>query len=236
MQIKASRRQTTAQTGLRPHEVLARHWALQRRLFTGGVLALAVSVVAWLFGVTLPVHLGLVGVGFVIGFLWQFIRVGRRATRWAFSWIEAHAGLSYLTAHELAQAEPEAAAPSAGFGEAVRARAAQVGRLETPALQPWALPLVVLALALATLPHLVLPAWRAPLAPLTTRLPFSAPQTELPQPNAGFTAAPKPKTGTPPAKSPKQGAKLQTVLKTMPVTLVRTVRLPAQLQRRRGSF
>ena len=209
MQIKASRRQTTAQTGRRPHEVLARHWALQRRLFTGGVLALVVSVVVWLFGVTLPVHLGLVGVGFIVGFFWRFTRVGRRAQRWAFSWIEVRAGLSYLTAYELAQTElePEVAeSPSAEFGEAVRARAAQVGRLETPALQPWALPLVVLALALAILPHALLPTWRAPLAPLTARLPLPAPQTELPQPNTGFTAAPEPETGTPPAKTPETGS------------------------------
>ena len=107
MQIRASRRQTSAQTGQRPHKVLARHWALQRRLLTGGVLALAASVSAWLFGASLPVHLGLTLVGFGIGFFWRFTWVGRRAERWAFAWIEARAGLSYLTAHELAQTDAQ---------------------------------------------------------------------------------------------------------------------------------
>ena len=205
MQIRASRRQTSAQTGLRPHKVLARRWALQRRLVTGSVLALAVSVLAWLFGVSLPIHLGFTLMGFGVGFFWRFTSVDRRAERWAFAWIEARAGLSYLTAYELAQAEADAeTVPAAGFGEAVRARAAQVGRLETPALQPWALPLIVLALALAALPHLVLPTWRAPLAPLTERLPLPAPQTDLPTPEDALATAPKPETGTTP-NAPEAG-------------------------------
>ena len=99
MQIRASQRRTSAPPK-RPHKVLARYWALQRRLVTGGVAALTLSVLAWLFGATLPLHLGLVAVGFTLGYFWRFTRVGRRAERWAFSWIEARAGLSYLTAHE----------------------------------------------------------------------------------------------------------------------------------------
>ena len=91
MQIRASQRRTSAQPS-RPHKVLARHWALQRRLVTGGVLALIVSVLAWLFGATLPFHLGLTLIGFALGFFWRFTHVGRRAERWAFSWIEAPCG------------------------------------------------------------------------------------------------------------------------------------------------
>ena len=207
MQIRASRRQTSAQTGRRPHKVLARHWALQRRLVVGSAVALVASVLAWLFGVSFPVHLGVVLAGFGAGFFWRFTAVGRRAERWAFSWIEERAGLSYLTAYELPQADAEVNSetdPVAGFGEAVRARAAQVGRLETPSLQPWALPLIVLALALAALPHLVLPTWRAPLAPLTGRLPFLTPQTDLPTPEDALAAAPKPRTGTTPS-APETG-------------------------------
>ena len=200
MQIRASQRRTSAQP-TRPHKVLARYWALQRRLVTGGVSALVVSVLAWLFGASLPVHLGLVGVGFALGFFWRFSHVGRRAERWAFSWIEARAGLSYLTAHELTD---DAAAD--GFSAAVQARAAQVGRLETPSLQPWALPLIVLALALAALPHLILPTLRAPLAPLTGQQPgdpaepsafeLPAPDTALPDAEPEAASSPE-QTATP---------------------------------------
>ncbi len=206
MQIRASQRQTSVPP--RPHKVLARRWALQRRLVTGGGLALVVSVLAWLFGATLPVHLGLVGIGFAAGYVWQFTQVGRRAERWAFSWIEARAGLSYLTAHELGDDANDDVGPDS-FGEAVRARAAQVGRLPTPALQPWALPLIVLALALAALPHLALPTLRAPLSPLTGLTPGTPAE---PAPSAFETPPPE----TPPspepgaASSPEQAATPET--------------------------
>lgn len=195
MQIRASQRQT-ATPAVRPHRVLARRWALQRRLITGSVAALVLSLLAWLFGASLPLHLGLIGTGFAGGFCWRFTRVKRRAERWAFSWIEARAGLSYLTAYELGETD------SSRFGEAVRTRAAQVGRLETPPLQPWALPLIVLALALAAVPHLVLPTLRAPLAPLTDQLPGTALQT----PETGAAPdAERPTPGTEPEASPETG-------------------------------
>ena len=201
MQIRASRRQVRGQ-GLRPHKVLAQHWARQRRLVTGGALALVTSVLAWLLGVPLAVHLGLVTIGFAAGFCWRFTRVGRRAEQWAFSWIEARAGLAYLTAHELAEAEDEAV--PGGFSAAVQARAAQVGRLETPSLQPWALPLIVLALALAALPHLVLPNLRAPLAPLTQRLPKALPDTSVFKPPTATTNTPNtPNPTADPGATPK---------------------------------
>ncbi len=204
MQIRASQRRAAARV-TRPHTVLAHRWALQRRLLTGGALALAVSVLAWLFGFSLPFHLGLVAVGFTFGFFWRFARVSRRAESWAFSWIEARAGLSYLTAHELSGAD---AADADGFAAAVRTRAAQVGRLETPSLQPWALPLIVLALALAAIPHLVLPTLRAPFAPLTERLPGALPEPsvfETPAPDAS-TPDPEPEVASPEqAATPETG-------------------------------
>ncbi len=212
MQIRASQRQVKAQA-TRPHTVLARRWALQRRFVTGGALALTVSVPGWLFGASLPLHLGLVTLGFALGFFWRFTQVGRRAERWAFSWIEARAGLSYLTAHELSadtqnDAEANSESGSSRFAEAVRARAAQVGRLETPALQPWALPLVVLALTFALLPHLVLPALRAPFAPPTGTLPGAAtpsvfqttpPDTTPPEPDPDVATPPPPEQAPNPA-------------------------------------
>ena len=214
MQIKASQRRVTTRV-TPPHTVLARRWALQRRLVTGGVAGLTVSVLAWLFGASLQLHLGLVAVGFALGFFWRFTLVSRRAESWAFSWIEARAGLSYLTAHELAAAEsgaesgaepaavPKPASPTSGFSEAVRARAARVGRLETPALQPWALPLIVLALALAIVPNIVLPTLRTPFAPLSEQAPGTGPEPSVFETPVPLTT-PDPETPAP--ASPEQAA------------------------------
>lgn len=169
MEIKASQRRGPARSPRPLHQKLARRRAWQQRLVCGGALALLTSLGAWLAGASLPLHLGLVALAFFAGLGWRFAATRRRAERWAFGWIEARSGLAYLSAFEL----PETATD--GLSSAVRARAAKTGSLDTPPLQPWALPLLVSALTLALAPHLALPALRAPLAPLETTQPGTPP-------------------------------------------------------------
>ncbi len=208
MQLEASKRHASARPARPLHKRLARRRAAQERLFAGGVAALAGSALAWLFGLTLPLHLALLGLGFVGGFFWRFAGVGRRAERWAFGWIEPQAGLSYQTALELPASDTSAL--EAALGEAVRERAARAERLGTPPLEPWALPPLVLALALAAVPHFVLPTLRAPLEPLlppilTTAnpdiVPPAKPEAGAPEPEA----AAAPETGTPETAEPEPG-------------------------------
>ena len=122
MQLEASKRHASARPARPLHKRLARRRAAQARLFAGGVAALAGSAVGWLFGLTLPLHLTLLGLGFAGGFFWRFAGVGHRAERWAFAWIEPQAGLSYQTALELP------ASDTSPLGEAVLARAARAER------------------------------------------------------------------------------------------------------------
>lgn len=201
MEIKPSQRRSFARSARPLHQTLARRYSWQQRLIYGGALALACSLVAWLAGLSLPLHLGLVGLGWVAGLFWRFRATGRRARQWAFSWIESRSGLSYLTAFELPETDPY------GFGEAVRARAAKTGTLDTPPLQPWFLPLVVMALTLALLPQLALPALRAPFAPpartdLETPTPTPtetalSPEDATTQDAATTETPTAPETGTP---------------------------------------
>lgn len=202
MQLGASQRHAPARTVRPLHQRLARRRAAQERLFAGGVVALTASATAWLFGLTLPLHLGLLAVGFAVGFFWRFAGVGRRAERWAFAWIEPRAGLSYLTAHELPASDTSA------LGEAVRVRAARAERLGPPPLEPWALPPLVLALALAFVPHFVLPTLRAPLEPLLPRSLTAPPDPNAPADAALEAEAPQTQTagnetGTPETAEPE---------------------------------
>ncbi len=175
MEIRASQRREPSRPPPPLHRKLARRRAWQQRLVYGGGSALAASLAAWLAGATLPLHLGAVALAFALGLGWRFRQTDRRAERWAFSWIEARSGLAYLSAHEL----PDTATD--GLAGAVRARAAQAGTLDTPPLQPWALPLLVLALVFALAPHLALPALRAPFGSGTSQpntLPGNPPTSE----------------------------------------------------------
>lgn len=204
MQLEASKRHASGRPARPLHKRLARRRAAQERLFAGGVAALAGSALAWPFGLTLPLHLTLLGLGFAGGFFWRFAGVGRRAERWAFGWIEPQAGLSYETALELP------ASDTSPLGEAVRARAARAERLGSPPLEPWALPPLVLALALAAVPHLVLPTLRAPLESLLPPILTTAPDSSAPpaEPEAGAAepeAAAEPETGTPETAEPEPG-------------------------------
>ena len=171
MEIRASQRRGPSRRPRALHQRLAQRRAWQQRLVYGGVLALAASVVAWLAGASLLLHLGSVALAFILGLGWRFGATKRRAERWAFSWIEARSGLAYLSAHEL----PDTATD--GLAGAVRAQAAKTSSLDTPPLQPWALPLLVLALVFALAPHLALPALRAPFASETglTNTPNASP-------------------------------------------------------------
>jgi hypothetical protein len=115
-------------------------------------------------------------VGFTAGLL--IPRPGSDA--WALAWIEAHTGLSYRTALELATPD------GYGFAPAVKARARQaLRRLPAPTLQPWWLPMLVLAVSLLFLPLLGLGDWRssAPASPSPSGpgTPAGAPP---PQPDA----------------------------------------------------
>ena len=171
MEIKASQRRGPARAHPPLHQKLARRRAWQQRLVYGGVLALLTSLIAWVAGASLALHLGLVVLAFALGLGWRFGETNRRAERWAFSWIEDRSGLAYLSAFEL----PETAKDS--LADAVRGRAAKTERLDTPPLQPWALPLLVLALVLALAPHLALPALRAPFASSGPAQPDILPDT-----------------------------------------------------------
>ena len=175
MEIKASQRRGPVRSPRPLHQKLARRRAWQQRLVYGGLLALLASLVAWLVGASLALHLGLVALAFALGLGWRFGETNRRAERWAFSWIEDRSGLAYLSAHEL----PDTATD--GLAGAVRVQAAKASTLDTPPLQPWALPLLVLALVLALAPHLALPALRAPFASSGTAQPDTLPDT-LPTP------------------------------------------------------
>jgi len=180
---------------------LARRRAWQQRLVYGGVLALACSLLAWVVGVSLPLHLGLVALGFLIGAGWRFKHTGRQAEAWSFGWIEARAGLAYLTAFELPEGDAH------GLAGAVQTRAAKAASLDTPPLQPWALPLLVLAFALALVPHLALPALRAPLSPpaqtaltpaaLTPAETVPGLEQDATARDAATTGTATPETGTP---------------------------------------
>ncbi len=203
MEIKASQRRTLTRSARPLHRTLARRYSWQQRLLYGGMLALALSVAAWILGLSLPLHLALIGLGLIAGSFWRSGTTKRRALRWAFSWIESRAGLGYLTAFELPEGDPH------GLGEAVRARAAKASTLDTPPLQPWFLPLVVIALTLAVVPHLTLPALRAPFAPPTQadpQLPTNPDETVFGPEDAATTedATPAETTPTPEAGTPAE--------------------------------
>jgi hypothetical protein len=204
--LKASQRRAPARPRRPLHLTLAQRQAWQQRLIHSGGAALTLSVVAWLLGLSLPLHLGLTGLGLLLGLGWRFRETGRRAERWAFGWIEARSGLAYLTAHELARTPNPQRADPYGFGEAVRARAARASSLEAPPLQPWFLPLVVLALALALLPHLALPALQAPFAsPSGSPLEAPAPAPAESAFNVGDEASAEEKSAESTASTPETG-------------------------------
>lgn len=147
--IRRSRRRTPTPT---PDEALnvhvgmarARHW--QRRLWLASACACAGSLLLWLAGTGLFVHLAGLVAAFGIGLALPV----RSSLDWALGWVSRH-GLSYPTALELSQAGN--ADDPYGFYAAVAKRAsAQAARLEPPRLQPWWLPLLVTALVLALLP------------------------------------------------------------------------------------
>lgn len=207
MEIRASQRRGVVRAPHPLHQKLARRYGWQQRLVWGGVLALLCSVAAWLLGLSLPLHLGLVGLGLLLGLFWRFGHTSRRARAWAFGWIEGRSGLAYLTAFELPEINELPETDAHGLAEAVRARAAKAATLDMPPLQPWFLPLVVLALMLALVPHLALPVLRAPFAPLSetgTRTPEAVPPEVVPGLEDDATAQDATTTDT--AATPETGS------------------------------
>ena len=150
------------------HRRLARRHYWRLRLLFCSAGALALSLVLWLVGVPLPLHLGGVALGFALGFLAPL----NSQEPWALSWIEGETGTSYRTALEHAGTND-----AYGFHSAVAARASSLaGRLEPPAEQPWWLPVLVLALGLVVLPAVGLPGLSLPGrgSALTTETPADA--------------------------------------------------------------
>ena len=149
--IKRSRRRSpppNLERALDVHLGMARARQWQRRLWRGSACACAVSLLLWLVGVGLAVHLAALVVAFGIGLALPV----RSSFEWALAWVSGH-GLSYPTALELTQGETTPGNDPYGFHAAVAQRAgAQAVRLEPPQPQPWWLPLLVTALLLAVLP------------------------------------------------------------------------------------
>ncbi|MBS3967649.1 MAG: hypothetical protein KGZ60_10390 [Truepera sp.] len=150
MPIEASRRQRRSADALSDAVVFATHHRLARRhqwqqrlLFASGG-ALLGSLLGWALDLApLMQVLSLMG-GFAVGLIVP--RPGSEA--WAIDWIEAQVGFSYRTALELSH-------DAYGLAPAVKARARQeLRRLTPPKLQPWWLPMLVLAVGLLLLPFL----------------------------------------------------------------------------------
>ncbi|UCH24577.1 MAG: hypothetical protein JSV66_11545 [Trueperaceae bacterium] len=149
------------------HKQLARRRIWHRRLSISSVLALLGSVVAWLSGSTLPVHAGIVFVGFVLGLFTPLASY----SKWALEWIAKEAGLSYHTALEKGEDEDRY-----GFLEAVRRRAFASTRHVTPPPTPaWWLPVLAISIGLLLLPAVRLGSSRFGSMP---GAPFSAPTQE----------------------------------------------------------
>ncbi len=195
--IKRSRRRSPPrQDPLSVHLGMARARQWQRRLWLGSACACAASLLLWLAGAGLVVHLGVTVAAFAAGLAWPV----RSARDWALAWVSGH-GLSYPTAVELAHggADPHTADPY-GFHAAVAQRAgAQAAKLEPPKPQPWYLPLLVTALILAVLPVSPFGGRGAPFA--ATR-PSS---TATPPPDAGSNGAADPAAEAEAPEDPQNG-------------------------------
>ncbi len=153
-QRRSKRPPSTPQPPFELHRRLARRRRRRLRLLFCSAGALFLSLILWLAGVPLPLHLGGVALGFALGFLAPL----KPQEPWALSWIENETGLSYRTA-----LEHENANDAYGFHGAVAVRAQDLaGRLEPPAEQPWWLPALVLALGLVVLPAVGLPGFSLP--------------------------------------------------------------------------
>lgn len=146
VQRSPARRDGTSGT-FNTHEILRKQRDRHRRFVLCSLAALVVSVAAWLTGVAPLMHLGLVVVGFLLGFLWPL----PTSRAWAFSWIEGQTGYAYQTAHELNEREAQNDPYGLLDGVQQRARERLTG-LELPSQQPWWLPVLALALGLAILP------------------------------------------------------------------------------------
>lgn len=194
MPIEASRRQRLSADALSDTVVFATHRRLARRhqwqqrlLFAGGG-ALLGSLIGLLLDSTLWQALSLMG-GFVAGLL--IPRPGSET--WALGWIEAQVGFSYRTALELSH-------DTYGLAPAVKARARQaLRRLTSPKLQPWWLPMLVLAVGLLLLPLLGLGNGRGSgslaASPAGDTTPSTPPEQDL-------TVTPVPQTPEEPAATP----------------------------------
>lgn len=149
MFIEPSKRRQphSKQPNSRPlHEVLAKrhywHWCL----LICSVGALLGALVGFIIGLPLMWHALLSASLGIAGFALPL----RQSLAWALRWIDQSTGLSYRTALEHTGMDDPY-----GFAQATKARAeALTTRLETPRMQPWWVPLMVLAVGLLLIPQL----------------------------------------------------------------------------------
>lgn len=178
------------------HHELARHFARHKRLYRGGVYALASQVVllplAWVVG---PTWLALAGtvMAFIAGLLWPLASQEPRAR----AAIREQIGYVYDTALSHRTAEPF------GFWSEVEREARYRERaVIPPELPQWWVPLLLTALLLAAIPLAVSLrpaateqfASTSPNAPETTVVPDEAEQPATPEPEPA-----DPRTAEPPA-------------------------------------
>lgn len=143
IEASSRRRNDPKRDAFELHTRLAGGESRHRRLTVGSVGAVAASLVAWLSGVPLAWHAGLLVAAFAVGMAWPV----RRAREHALEWIAASSGLAYETALN----HPEG--DDWGFADALaeRARAAAL-RIRAPKRRPWWIPAMAVALGLMLLP------------------------------------------------------------------------------------
>ena len=195
--IKPSKRQEKEAPQLfKTHLKLAAKRNRNKRLSTAGIAASICSLILWLLGVSLFIHVLGVLISFAIGFLFP---VGK-AHSWALDLIAKDTGLSYQTALEQQDKVQESAY---NLLEPLNQHAHKmIRRLSEPSLRRWWLPLLVLAFGLTLLP--VSPFSSSPRAlglPSNLNPLGSAPDQEQGQTSTpAETQANEPNTQTPCAK------------------------------------
>jgi hypothetical protein len=153
--IQASKRREAPASGdLNIHQTMARRRNWNTRLTLSSLTSCLVSLLLWLSGVPILIHLGILALVFVLGLAWP----QKSVLPWVMTWIAERIGLSYQTALEFSEPDPY------GFHSAVRQRALeQSKKLSLPSLQAWWLPGLAIAALLALIPFSPLRSLERPL-------------------------------------------------------------------------
>lgn len=142
--IQASKRKREKKSQDQIHTSLAQQKRLHFKLTAAGILSSVISLLLWLSGVSLFIHLIGILVSFIIGLFYP----SKNNLNWALKHIEKSTGLSYQTALEHPSALPY------GLDTALNSYAKRsLSRLEAANFRRWWLPLMVISFGLTLLPY-----------------------------------------------------------------------------------